>query len=184
MTPEQTPPQDRAAAIIAAIDQLREEVVTLRQVIYEAHHRPRVPDWLPGPPQDTPPAPGAPTLGAAAETTPAPPVAPTSTPEKQHTVTVAGQVARVPVLTRTPRGKPLAKFELVVADGEHEEHHSILAFAARAAKARSAVRRGDDVEVIGYPHPRQVRQPDGTMKTVSEVYAVRVIRTSDRKALV
>ena len=38
--------------------------------------------------------------------------------------------------------------------------------------------------VISYPHPREVKQPEGSSKLVSEVYAVRVIRASDRKALV
>ena len=106
-------------------------------------------------------------------------------PEKQRTITLAGTVERVPVLTRTPKGKPIAIFPLVVeAPDAQPTQHSILAFDARAAKARTNIRRGDQVEVIGYPHPRQVKQPDGSTKTVSEVYAVRVIRATDRKALV
>ena len=184
MTPEQTPPPDRAAAIIAAIDQLREEVVSLRQVIYEASHPARPAEWVPGWEPQTPPAPLSPAPEPAAAAVPAPTGEQSPPREKQKTVTLAGQVERVPVLTKTPRGKPLAMFSLVVSDGEHQEQHSVLAFDERAAKARSAIHRGDEVEVIGYPHPREVKQADGTTKTVSEVYAVRVIRTSDRKALV
>jgi hypothetical protein len=106
-------------------------------------------------------------------------------PERQRAVTLAGTVDRNPTLTKTPKGRPLAFFPLTVT-GEDEtvEHHSVLAFDTRAQKARTGVRRGDDVEVIGYPHPREVKQADGSTVTVSEIYAVRVIRTSDRKAVV
>ena len=191
------PTQDRAAAVITAIAELRREVVSLRQVIDDARHPAPVPDWVPGREQDVQPAPlwPAPDTGddARPHETPATedaaitaaPAEQITRPEKQRTVTIAGQVVRTPVLTRTPRGKPLAIFPLAVAtDNEPVEQHSILAFDARAAKARNSIRRGDQVEVIGYPHPREVPQPDGTTKTMSEVYAVRVIRQTDRKALV
>ena len=182
------PPPDRAAAIVAAIEGLRREVVSLRQVIYDAHHPSPLTDWVPGREPTQPPAPlpssAEPAVAVTADAAGLVPEQPTHA-EKQKTITIAGQVERAPVLTRTPRGKPLAIFSLaVVTDGEPGEVHSILAFDARGAKARSNIRRGDRVGGMGYPHPLELPQPDGTTRTISEVYALRVIRTSDRKALV
>ena len=59
---------------------------------------------------------------------------------------------------------------------ETTEWKTILAFGKRADALRGALRKGQQVEVIGYVHTREVLGHTGTPRTIEEIYAV-AIRT-------
>lgn len=106
----------------------------------------------------------------AATTATGPDRAPTA--EKQERVTIAGRVGMVPTFRTTPRGVRVARFTVAEhTDIESTTWRTILAFGRRAdGLDQQPLERGQAVEVIGYPHQREVIT-NGVKKTVEEIYA-------------
>jgi len=94
--------------------------------------------------------------------------------EERERVTLVGRIGYKPKFRETAKGTLVGQFALAV----HEEPgqtswHSIVTFGTRAQKLReSALGKGDEVEVVGYPHEREKRnQKTGETKMVTEIYA-------------
>ncbi len=93
---------------------------------------------------------------------------------EQPRVDLRGRVGRDPFVRRTPRGTLLARFPLAVQEEGQEQPtwHQILSFGARATRVQESVTKGQKVTVVGYPHQREIRQKDGSVRIVEEIYAV------------
>jgi single-stranded DNA-binding protein len=100
--------------------------------------------------------------------------------ERRPRLTLSGRVGANPTVRTTPTGTRIARFPLAVREQATTTWHQILAFNARAEQVQASVSKGDAVEVIGYPHEREQRRRDGSVRTVEEVYAV-VIKQQSRE---
>lgn len=97
--------------------------------------------------------------------------------EAQPRLTLAGQVGATPEFHTTPKGTLVARFPLAV---HHEDNttswHTVLAFGERAQKLKGSLQKGQQVEVVGYVHTREIRTQGGGTRPVQELYAV-VVKT-------
>jgi hypothetical protein len=105
-------------------------------------------------------------------------------PENEHErVILRGRVGRAPTFrTTAKRGVLIGSFPLGThPDVETTVWHTILMFDNRArALQEKNLAVGEEVEVVGFPHKRDVQTPSGERKTITEIYAtaVRSILTS------
>jgi len=102
---------------------------------------------------------------------------PASSAEPQERVTVAGRLGSAPSFRTTPKGVRIARFTVAEhADTESTTWRTVLAFGKRAAGLEAEpLEKGQAVEVIGYPHEREVTT-NGVKKTVEEIYATAIKR--------
>ena len=152
---------------------------------------PRPPDYLPAASEVAPTSvlvPHASAVGAPAEPSGIPQEArPTPPPRSQEgspqperqRVTLAGRLGASPSFRTTPKGQLLGRFPLAVHDEDSTRWVQVLAFGQRAEKLRDETRlaKGEQVEVIGYPHPKHSKGKDGKTRVEVEVYATVIRRT-------
>ena len=132
---------------------------------------PRLPDYVPGPPDTgtTVPAavlwePDARALRAASELL--------ATPEQRRRVELSGNIGREPVFGRTPKGQPKVEFMLAVhPDPDTTTWHKVVAFEKLAPTLQGVIHRGTAVEVIGYVHQKQRTTKAGGLEPYEEIYA-------------
>ena len=96
-------------------------------------------------------------------------------PERQR-VTISGRVGDQPRFRLSAKTKQtIATFPLGVHPApDTTEWKTILAFGKRADALRGTLRTGQQVEVVGYVHTREVLGRTGTPRTIEEIYAVAV----------
>ena len=189
---EREPPSQRqtpeAAVSPADVTAIYQVLIEIRDELRRLHTPPaRPPDWVPGitlfrgsapeptaaptespPPATAPVAPPEPALPTA----PAPANQETGPQPEKRRVVLTDRVGAAPAFRTTPKGQTIAQFPLGVhPDSETTEWHTILAFGERAEQLRGTLRKGEQVEVIGYVHTRTIRGKDGKSRTVEEVYA-------------
>jgi hypothetical protein len=102
--------------------------------------------------------------------------------EERARVTLVGRIGYKPRFRETARGTLVGQFALAVHDAPGETSwHSVVLFGARAEKLREGgLGKGDEVEVVGYPHEREKRnQKTGETRMVTEIYAAVVKRPKD-----
>ncbi|GHB60574.1 hypothetical protein GCM10010347_33280 [Streptomyces cirratus] len=97
-------------------------------------------------------------------------------------VKLVGRIGRTPTVRETAGGKLVAKFPLAIhlEDGT-TKWQDVLAFGDRAQALQKRAEagellKGNEVEVVGYPHIREYKGRDGTPKTAQEIYSVAVKR--------
>jgi single-stranded DNA-binding protein len=98
-------------------------------------------------------------------------------------VRLAGRIGYAPKFRETAKGTLVGPFSLAVHEQPGETSwHSVVLFGARAEKLReSGFGKGDEVEVVGYPHEREKRnQKTGETKMVTEIYAAVVKRPKEK----
>jgi len=97
--------------------------------------------------------------------------------EPQPRVTVSGRLGGAPSFRTTPKGVRVARFTVAEhADTESTTWRTVLAFGKRAEGLEAEpLEKGQTVEVIGYPHEREVTT-NGVKKTVEEIYATAIKR--------
>jgi hypothetical protein len=103
--------------------------------------------------------------------------------QEKERVTLRGRVGKAPLFRMTARrGMLIGSFPLGThPDLETTIWHSILVFGDRAQKLKEkGVTRGQEIEVVGYPHERVITSRNGGSKTVTEIYAT-AIRTTLRQ---
>lgn len=96
---------------------------------------------------------------------------------EQERLTVTGRVGAELSFRTTRNGVLIARFPVAV----HREDggttwETVVVFGKKAERLRGALRKGQAVEVVGYPHDREVPKRDGGVKTVHEIYGA-VVRT-------
>ncbi|WP_369362984.1 single-stranded DNA-binding protein [Streptomyces sp. CG4] len=97
-------------------------------------------------------------------------------------VKLTGRLGRTPTFRTTASGKFVGKFSLAVHTENGETvWHDVLAFGDRAATLQKRVEtgqltKGNEIEVVGYPHTREYTGRDGTPKTAQEIYLAAVKR--------
>ncbi len=96
-------------------------------------------------------------------------------PEERVRVALSGRLGADPTFRTTPKGVLVARFQLAV----HEEQdsttwHTVLAFGDRAEKLRGALRKGQEAQVVGYLHERDIPTREGGTRRVQEIYAALV----------
>lgn len=104
--------------------------------------------------------------------------------EEAERVKLTGRLGRAPTFRTSPRGTLVGRFPLAV----HREDgttvwHSILAFGSRTEQLRTRAAAGDlakgrEVDIVGYPHTRQVPGKDGSIRTVTEIHAAAMVKRS------
>ncbi|MGW2954816.1 single-stranded DNA-binding protein [Streptomyces eurythermus] len=101
---------------------------------------------------------------------------------ERERVKLTGRLGRTPTFRTTASGKLVGKFSLAVhtEDGQ-TTWHDVLAFGDRAAALQKRVEagqlnKGNEIEVVGYPHTREYTGRDGTAKTAQEIYLAAVKR--------
>lgn len=102
--------------------------------------------------------------------------------EERERVTLVGRIGHKPQFRTTPKGTLVGSFSLGVhPEPGQTEWHKVVTFGKRAEKLQeSGLSKGDEVEVVGYPHERERRnQKTGEVKTVTELYAAVVKRARD-----
>src|SRR6185436_18957762 len=105
------------------------------------------------------------------------------TGSEQERVTLRGRIGKVPTFRTTGRrGLLVGSFPLAVhPDLEQTVWHTILVFGDRAGKLKEKnLAAGQEIEIVGYPHEREVQTRAGGKKTVTEIYAT-AIRTTLNK---
>ncbi|MEU6064048.1 single-stranded DNA-binding protein [Streptomyces sp. NPDC047082] len=102
--------------------------------------------------------------------------------DEPERVKLTGRLGRTPTFRTTANGKFIGKFSLAVhtEDGE-TKWHDVLAFGDRAASLQKRVEagqlnKGNEIEVVGYPHTREYTGRDGTPKSAQEIYSVAIKR--------
>ncbi|WP_189302852.1 single-stranded DNA-binding protein [Streptomyces cinerochromogenes] len=105
-----------------------------------------------------------------------------SSEAERERVKLTGRLGRTPTFRTTAGGKFVGKFSLAVhtEDGE-TKWHDVLAFGDRATALQKRVdsgqlNKGNEIEVVGYPHTREYTGRDGTPKTAQEIYLAAVKR--------
>jgi single-stranded DNA-binding protein len=97
--------------------------------------------------------------------------------EKAARVIITGRVGGEPRLRTTPKGVEIHKVFLAEHPKDSETvWHTLLGFGEKGQKLLSGLHKGQEIEVIGYPHTRQKPGNDGTLKEITEIY-VAVVRT-------
>jgi single-stranded DNA-binding protein len=90
---------------------------------------------------------------------------------EQRRVPLEGVVGRKPTYYETCKGMPVARFSVGEKTDAGQTHwHDVVAFKQWAHYVRDNLHKRDRVELAGYPKAREVKQKDGTTKTVDEVY--------------
>jgi hypothetical protein len=100
-------------------------------------------------------------------------------------VNLLGRVGAEPKYRTTTRsGQLVGSFPLGVhPDVEHTNWYSIVMFGDRAERLRAKeLKKGQQVEVVGYLHPRESRTREGGTVLVNDVYAAAVRTTFGPKA--
>jgi len=95
-------------------------------------------------------------------------------------VTIRGRVGRTPRF-RTTQGRRLliGQFPLAQHSAEGETTwHTVLVFGERAQRLQEKpIEKGQEIEIVGYPHDRERRTRDGLPRQVTELYATAIRRT-------
>jgi hypothetical protein len=97
-------------------------------------------------------------------------------------VKLVGRLGRTPTFRTTAAGKLIGKFPLAVhLENGETEWHDILAFGDRAATLQKRVeaeelKKGNEVEVVGYRHEREYKARSGETKTAREINSVAIVR--------
>jgi len=101
--------------------------------------------------------------------------------EKAPRATLTGRVGALPTFRESKTGRLIAQFPFAThPNGEDQTvWQTILFFQERAQKLKQAVesgsfQKGQEWVITGYPHTREVPQPDGSTKLADEVYAVAI----------
>lgn len=105
--------------------------------------------------------------------------------EEHERINLVGRIGYAPKFRETAKGTLVGQFALAVhAEPGETSWHSVVLFGARAEKLReSGLGKGDEVEVVGYPHEREKRnQKTGETKMVTEVYAAVVKKPKDKES--
>jgi hypothetical protein len=86
-------------------------------------------------------------------------------------VTLTGRLGTEVTVRQTPKGQELGRFSLAIpTENGKARYETILVFGQRV-NAVQELHKGDAVEVIGYPHEREITGRDGGKKVRREVYA-------------
>jgi len=107
----------------------------------------------------------------------APPPAEQQPQDERERVTLHGRVGKAPTFrTTAKRGVLIGSFPLGThPDLETTVWHTILMFDNRARMLQEKnLAVGEEVEVVGFPHKREIQTPAGESKTVTEIYATAV----------
>jgi len=100
----------------------------------------------------------------------------TSQLERQRR-TVVGRVGAAPGFRTTRNGVTIARFPVAVHNDDGTTRwETVVLFGQRAERVRDVLQKGQQVEVIGYDHEREMQKRDGARKTVHELYGA-VVRT-------
>ncbi|MEU0214334.1 single-stranded DNA-binding protein [Streptomyces sp. NPDC006265] len=97
-------------------------------------------------------------------------------------VKLVGRLGRTPTFRTTASDKLVGKFPLAVhLENGETEWHDILAFGQRADELQQRVeseqlKKGNEVEVVGYRHEREYKGRNGEMKKAREINSVAVVR--------
>ncbi|MEU1286697.1 single-stranded DNA-binding protein [Kitasatospora sp. NPDC005856] len=97
-------------------------------------------------------------------------------------VKLTGRIGRTPTTRETAGGKLVAKFPLALHNEDGTTTwRDVLAFNERAAALAKRVeagelKKGSEIDVVGYPHERQYTGRDGTPKTAQEIYSVAITK--------
>ena len=187
--PQGNRPLPEAATLTGELAAIHQTLIEIRDELRRWNTPPaRPPDWAPGmtlysglaaepsavPPADLVPSATAPVgpQEAARREVPGPASQEAGPQQEKRRVVLAGRVGAVPTFRTTPKGQTIAQFPLGVhPDPETTAWHTVLAFGKRAEELRGQLRKGEQVEVIGYVHARNLRGKDGQPRTVEEVYA-------------
>lgn len=97
--------------------------------------------------------------------------------DERERVTLHGRVGKAPTFrTTAKRGVLIGSFPLGThPDWDTTIWHTILMFDNRArALQEKNLAVGEEVEVVGFPHKREIETPTGEKKTVTEIYATAV----------
>jgi len=97
--------------------------------------------------------------------------------EENERVTLRGRVGRAPTFrTTAKRGVLIGSFPLGThPDLETTVWHTILMFDNRARMLQEKnLTPGEEIEVVGFPHKREIQTPRGENKTVTEIYATAI----------
>jgi hypothetical protein len=97
--------------------------------------------------------------------------------DERERVTLVGRVGREPTFrTTTRRGVFIGQFPLGVhPDVETTVWHTIVMFDNRARMLQEKnLAVGEEIEVVGFPHKREIQTPTGEKKTVTEIYATAI----------
>ncbi|MFJ8565842.1 single-stranded DNA-binding protein [Streptomyces sp. NPDC093514] len=105
-----------------------------------------------------------------------------STETEPERVKLTGRLGRTPTFRTTANGKFVGKFSLAVhTEAGETQWHDVLAFGERAESLQKRVEtgqlnKGNEIEVVGYPHTREYTGRDGKAKTAQEIYLAAVKR--------
>lgn len=102
------------------------------------------------------------------------PEAAESKPERQPRLRVVGRVGAPPSFRTTRNGKLVGRFPVAEHDGDATKWHTVFVFNERAQRLQDALRKGDQVEVVGYVHRQEKTGRDGQPRVVEQVYAAAV----------
>ncbi len=96
---------------------------------------------------------------------------------KEHAtrIQLAGRLGTNVRFRTTAKGTTIASFALAIREDDGSTRwQDVLMFAERAENLRAgeAPTKGQYCEVVGYPHQREVKGKDGTIRIVEEIYAV------------
>ncbi len=164
-----------AATVKVAITQQGEVAVFVSPLAKADAPPPSIAPDAPARPEPTPALPSQPEHSLPAKTGAAP------EQEKAPRVMLTGTVGALPTFRESKTGRLIAQFPFAThPQGEEQTTWStILFFQERAQKLQQAVesgafRKGQEWVITGYPHTREVPQPDGSVKLADEVYAVAI----------
>ena len=107
----------------------------------------------------------------------APPPAEQPPQSERERVILRGRVGRAPTFrTTAKRGVLIGSFPL----GSHPDlettvWHTILMFDNRARMLQEKnLAPGEEIEVVGFPHKREIQTPAGESRTITEIYATAI----------
>ncbi len=94
---------------------------------------------------------------------------------EQPRIALSGRIGAQPYFRTTTRGTDILGFPLAVHDQPGEtQWHAIRVFGERARALRNSLRKGQQVEVVGYTHLRERTRRTSETETREEVYAAAV----------
>jgi hypothetical protein len=106
-----------------------------------------------------------------------PPPAEQQPQDERERVTLRGRVGRAPTFrTTAKRGVLIGSFPLGThPDLETTVWHTILMFDNRARMLQEKnLASGEEIEVVGFPHRREIQTAAGENKTITEIYATAI----------
>jgi len=100
--------------------------------------------------------------------------------DEKPRIALSGRIGAKPYSRTTSQGTDILGFPLAVHDHPGEtQWHAIRVFGERARALRNSLRKGQQVEVVGYTHLRERTRRTGETETREEVYAAAVRRIDE-----